>query len=138
MTRRLALSTLLLASVSCSGAAQAPERERTVPARNVAFVSQCSFANGVKIILIYRFGQQGYHFVIRRNGASELSTITPINDRDLDIDTNGGIGKMMGVGTLFRWLLGKSFRGVGAGQLEAEMARSDVVQCPGDYPFSPP
>jgi len=66
-----------------------------------------------------------------------MSTITPINDHDLDIDTNGGLGKMMGVGTLFRWLLSGSFRAVGPNGMEAEMARGDVVQCPGAYPFSP-
>lgn len=138
MTGRLALLAASLACASCSGAAGTFEGERAVPARNLAFVSQCRFPNGTKIILIYRFGQASYQFIIRGNGANDLSRITPINDRDLDIDTNGGIGKMMGVGTLFRWLLGRRFRAVGAAELEAEMARGEVVGCPGDYPFSPP
>lgn len=134
---RLASATFLLATVSCSGAAQPPTEERYVPARNVAFVSQCGYANGTKIILIYRLGAEDYHFIIRRDEGNDLSTITPINDRDLDIDTNGGLGKMTGIGTLFRWLLAKDFHAVGAEDLASEMARADVGPCPGTYPFSP-
>lgn len=128
-----AFSALVL---SCS-LAQSRDQHPHISAKRVAFISQCKYSNGIKIILIYRFGANSYTFIIRRGQEVEVSIITPLDDENLDIETNGGVGKMVGIGTLFRFLLNGPFRSVGPKELEAEMARQNVVSCPRPYPFSP-
>ena len=131
------LIVALLSAASCSSSAQTAAAAAPLSAKNLAFVSQCKYSNNVRITLIYRFGSDAYNFVISDGKESEVSRITPIDDQNLDIETNGGIGKMVAIGTLFRSLLTGPFHSVGPSGLNAEMARPDVTRCPGAYPFSP-
>jgi hypothetical protein len=103
----------------------------------VAFVSQCRFENGARILLAHAFGSRTYRFVIARNGQNEMTTISPGSNGALNIETNGGIGKINAVAALFMWLMAQPFKATDERSFQHEFSRQEVSYCPGSYPFSP-
>jgi hypothetical protein len=127
-----AVMTLLILGDPGTGASNMPRTDE------IAFVSQCRYSSGVKIILAYHFGSKGYRLIIRHDDKrNDVSTLLPKRDGTIDIDTNGGVGKIEGVSRLFRWLIRQPFAAVTAGAFPGEMRRLNVRACPTPYPFSP-
>lgn len=128
----------LVALISaCSPPAESSDSIIAHPER-IAFLSQCKFPNGVRIVLIHRFNSASYRFIIRDSDMqNDISTLTPKADGTIDLDTNGGIGKMDAVDHLFNWLLQQKFDAVPPEKFSAQLRRTDLPACPGKYPFSP-
>ena len=103
----------------------------------VAFVSTCRFSNGARILLVHRFGSDSYRLIIYRDGNSDLSTIREGKEAALEIETNGGIGKIVGVERLLNWLITQPFRVIDENGFTAELNHTSPTRCPGEYPFSP-
>lgn len=129
----IALGTLL----GCSGQEAVPAPVTPLDPLRIAYVSQCIYDNGTRILLAHRFASDSYHFIINQGNNNELSTIRADEHGRLEIETNGGLGKRRGVRILLDWLLTQPFRAVGESSFANELRRRDVPACPGPYPFSP-
>src|SRR3954471_10357471 len=128
---------MLVTLAACQPRAGAADKVVSHPER-IGFLSQCSFSNEVKAILVYHFNSDSYRFIIRHSDTqNDLSTLRPRSDGTIDLDTNGGVGKMEGVSRLFNWLLQQKFDAVTPEEFSSQMVRRDVPRCPGKYPFSP-
>ena len=103
----------------------------------LAFVSTCQFSNGARILLVHRFGSDSYRLIVSRNGNNDLSTIRAGKETMLEIETNGGLGKIIGVERLLNWLTTQPFRAIDKNGFAKELNRSSLTRCPGEYPFSP-
>jgi hypothetical protein len=90
------------------------------------------------VLLSYRFNSDGYRVIIRYNEKhNDISTLQPKSDGTIDIDTNGGVGKIDGVNRIFNWLIRQPFKATTSAEFPAEMRRLNVRACPAPYPFSP-
>lgn len=105
---------------------------------DVAFVSQCGYQNGARVMLAHRFGSSSYRLVVSYEDNIDISTITWAEADHWQIETNGGLGKVVAVEELTSWLLTRQFNVVHENDFADELARRDVTSCPGEYPFSPP
>jgi hypothetical protein len=119
------------------------QSEEAVPAPTpinplqVAFVTQCQYDNGSRVLLTHRFASDTYQLIVSRGSNNDLTTIRANGHDGLEIETNGGIGKIAAVENLLHWLLRQPFRVVDEDGFAAEIERRDVPDCPGVYPFSP-
>ena len=101
-----------------------------------AFISDCAFPNGVKAVLVYPLTGEEF-FVILRDGkdTNDLSTVRMKSGGGLTIETNGGIGKQLGIDEIFHVLLSEPFTfhdtAAFSRALEARSRRS----CSFKYPF---
>jgi hypothetical protein len=123
--------------LSCRADKAVPASKPSLDPLDIAFVSHCRFSNGSHILLVHKFGTDTYRFIIGSRGNNEVSTIRRGQDGSLEIETNGGVGKILAVENLQDWLLKQPFRAVSESAFLAEIRRKDVPSCPGTYPFSP-
>lgn len=131
---RIMLAVTLLFGCESQPAAALPQE---MDPFRVAFVSQCVYENGARVLLAHRFSSGSYRIIISRNGENDVSTIRIGTRTVREIETNGGVGKIEAVGRLFDWLMSQPFRAVSESRFTNEFEREGMPQCPGRYPFSP-
>ena len=131
---------LIVQGMCCFAAAavaDAGDDYRDLTAKGV-FVSECQFPARLKAMLIHPVNSDHF-YVVLRNGknVNDISSVKLEADGNLVIDTNGGIGKQLGINQVFHVLIESSFRYVSANAFLSYMQRPAARSCPMKYPFSP-
>ena len=100
------------------------------------FLSACSFRTGEKAVLTHNISEPNqFHLIVRdRNGTSDLSDISIETVESITIDTNGGVGKHVGVDAIFHQLLRRAFMYANATSLNSVLLRK-ALPCGMEYPF---
>jgi hypothetical protein len=119
------VSVLLLAAMALQGP-PAP-----LPSHDLAFVNQCRFANGPRVILAHRFNTANYRLVIVRGPNDNLLvTVTPRAGREPSYDSEGTVRDTAAVGALLDWLLRQPMRALTRDDFMDEFTRTDSPPCP--------